>query len=72
MLIYIRKEQGLGDVEVRILTAVNEHWGEARYHGFPAPGALPHAADVASFPAPDMRVGGLIPPRWPPFGRRYS
>ena len=41
MLIYIHKEQGLGDVEVRILTAVNEHWGKRVTTVFPRQGHYP-------------------------------
>jgi hypothetical protein len=70
VLIYIHKEQELDDVErrfpaahyvlvddkVRILTAVKQHWGERLTSIFPRQGHYAHAADVASYPAPDLTV----------------
>lgn len=69
-LIYIHKEQELGEVEklyparhyvliddkVRILTAVKKIWGERVTTVFPRQGHYAHAADVAKFPRPDIAI----------------
>jgi hypothetical protein len=69
-LIYIHKEQELGEVEklyparhyvliddkVRILTAVKKVWGERVTTVFPRQGHYAHAADVAKFPRPDITI----------------
>lgn len=69
-LIYIHKEQELGEVEklyparhyvliddkVRILTAVKKIWGERVTTVFPRQGHYAHAADVAKFPTPDIAI----------------
>lgn len=69
-LIYIHKEQELGEVEklyparhyvliddkVRILTAVKKIWGERVTTVFPRQGHYAHAADVAKFPRPDVAI----------------
>lgn len=69
-LIYIHKEQELGEVEklyparhyvliddkVRILTAVKKIWGERVTTVFPRQGHYAHAADVAKFPRPDISI----------------
>jgi haloacid dehalogenase-like hydrolase len=77
VLIYIHKEQELDDVErrhpaehyvlvddkVRILTAVKQRWGERVTTVFPRQGHYAHAADVASYPQPDItieRIGELV------------
>jgi beta-phosphoglucomutase-like phosphatase (HAD superfamily) len=70
VLIYIHKEQELGEVEklyparhyvlvddkVRILTAVKKAWGERVTTVFPRQGHYATAADVAKFPKPDITV----------------
>jgi FMN phosphatase YigB (HAD superfamily) len=70
VLIYIHKEQELDDVEhrhpaehyvlvddkVRILTAVKQHWGKRITTVFPRQGHYAHAADVASYPQPDITI----------------
>jgi len=70
VLIYIHKELELDDVEaryparhyvlvddkVRILTAVKAAWGERLTTVFPRQGHYAHAADVASYPAPDITI----------------
>jgi len=70
VLIYIHKEQELEDVErrypaahyvliddkVRILTAVKKAWGKRVTTVFPRQGHYAHAADVASYAAPDITV----------------
>ena len=77
VLIYIHKEQELDDVErrypaehyvlvddkVRILTAVKRAWGARLTTVFPKQGHYAHAADVASYPTPDVtieRIGALV------------
>jgi hypothetical protein len=77
VLIYIHKEQELEDVEsrfpathyvlvddkVRILAAVKKVWGDRVTTVFPRQGHYAHAADVASYPTPDItveRVGELV------------
>jgi FMN phosphatase YigB (HAD superfamily) len=77
VLIYIHKEQELEDVErrypashyvlvddkVRILAAVKKTWGERVTTVFPRQGHYAHAADVASYPPPDItieRIGDLV------------
>jgi FMN phosphatase YigB (HAD superfamily) len=77
VLIYIHKEHELDDVErrypaehyvlvddkVRILTAVKEVWGERLTTVFPRQGHYARAADVASYPVPDVtieRIGDLL------------
>ena len=77
VLIYIHKELELDDVEarfparhyvlvddkVRILTAVKAVWGERLTTVFPRQGHYAHAADVATYPAPDVtveRIGDLL------------
>jgi len=76
-LIYIQQEQELEDVErcypathyvlvddkVRILTAVKKAWGNRVTTVFPRQGHYAHAADVASYPSPDItveRIGELV------------
>jgi FMN phosphatase YigB (HAD superfamily) len=76
-LIYIHKEHELDDVEsrfpaehyvlvddkIRILTAIKKHWGERLTTIFPRQGHYAHAADVASYPKPDItieRIGELV------------
>jgi FMN phosphatase YigB (HAD superfamily) len=70
VLIYIHKEQELDDVErrhpaehyvlvddkVRILTAVKQHWGKRVTTVFPRQGHYAHAADVTSYPRPDITI----------------
>jgi len=77
VLIYIHKEQELEDVErrypaehyvlvddkVRILTAVKRAWGARLTTVFPKQGHYAFAADVASYPPPDVtidRIGALV------------
>jgi len=77
VLIYIHKEQELDDVErrfpaehyvlvddkVRILTAVKRAWGARLTTVFPKQGHYAFAADVASYPPPDVtieRIGALV------------
>jgi FMN phosphatase YigB (HAD superfamily) len=77
VLIYIHKEQELEDVErrypaehyvlvddkVRILTAVKRVWGTRLTTVFPKQGHYAQAADVASYPTPDVtieRIGALV------------
>jgi len=77
VLIYIHKEKELDDVEqrhpaehyvlvddkVRILTAVKQVWKDRLTTVFPRQGHYAHAADVASYPTPDVtiaRVGELV------------
>jgi FMN phosphatase YigB (HAD superfamily) len=76
VLIYIHKEHELDDVErrypaehyvlvddkIRILTAVKKIWGARLTTVFPRQGHYALAADVASYPAPDVtieRIGEL-------------
>ncbi|HVA40194.1 MAG TPA: HAD family hydrolase [Candidatus Binataceae bacterium] len=76
VLIYIHKEQELEDVEhrypaahyvlvddkVRILAAVKKAWGGRVTTVFPRQGHYAHAADVTSYPPPDItveRIGDL-------------
>jgi FMN phosphatase YigB (HAD superfamily) len=76
VLIYIHKEHELDDVErrfpadhyvlvddkIRILTAVKEVWGGRLTTVFPRQGHYALAADVASYPPPDLtidRIGQL-------------
>jgi hypothetical protein len=76
VLIYIHKEQELDDVErrfpaehyvlvddkIRILAAVKKVWGQRLTTVFPRQGHYARAADVASYPAPDLtleRIGDL-------------
>jgi hypothetical protein len=70
VLIYIHKEHELDDVErrypadhyvlvddkVRILTAVKRHWGLRLTTVFPSQGHYAFAADVASYPKPDITI----------------
>jgi len=70
VLIYIHKEQELGDVErrfpaehyvlvddkVRILTAVKRIWGERLTTVFPRQGHYAHDPEVATHPRPDITV----------------
>ena len=70
VLIYIHKEEELDDVErrhpaehyvlvddkVRILTAVKGRWGKRVTTVFPRQGHYAHAADVASYPQPDITI----------------
>jgi FMN phosphatase YigB (HAD superfamily) len=82
VLIYIHKEQELDDVErrhpaehyvlvddkVRILTAVKQYWGTRVTTIFPRQGHYAHAADVASYPQPDItveRIADLVGYDWP-------
>jgi hypothetical protein len=77
VLIYIHKEQELEDVErrypaehyvlvddkVRILTAVKRAWGDRLTTVFPKQGHYATAADVSSYPPPDVtidRIGALV------------
>jgi hypothetical protein len=77
VLIYIHKEQELDDVElrypaehyvlvddkVRILTAVKRAWGARLTTVFPKQGHYAFAADVATYPPPDItipRIGALV------------
>jgi len=77
VLVYVHKEQELEDVErrypakhyvliddkIRILTAVKKAWGPRLTTVFPRQGHYAHAADVASYPAPDLtveRIGELV------------
>ena len=77
VLIYIHKEQELDDVErrypaehyvlvddkIRVLAAVKNAWGERLTTVLPRQGHYAHAADVASYPAPDLtieRIGALL------------
>ena len=77
VLIYIHKEQELEDVErrypaehyvlvddkVRILTAVKRVWGARLTTVFPKQGHYAFAADVATYPPPDVtieRIGALV------------
>jgi FMN phosphatase YigB (HAD superfamily) len=76
VLIYIHKEHELDDVErrypadhyvlvddkIRILTAVKKIWGDRLTTVFPRQGHYALAADVASYPRPDVtlaRIGDL-------------
>ena len=70
ILLYVHKEQSLDDVarrfpadhyvmvddKVRILTAMKAAWGNRVTTVFPRQGHYAHAADVATFPAPDVTV----------------
>jgi hypothetical protein len=70
VLIYIHKEQELDDVghrypadhhvliddKIRILTAVKKVWGPRLTTVFPRQGHYAHAADVSSYPAPDITI----------------
>ena len=52
----------LVDDKVRILTAVKKAWGKRVTTVFPRQGHYAHAADVASYPTPDItveRIGDL-------------
>jgi len=77
VLIYIHKEKELDDVErrypaehyvlvddkVRILTAMKRVWGARLTTVFPKQGHYAFAADVASYPPPDVtieRIGALV------------
>jgi FMN phosphatase YigB (HAD superfamily) len=77
VLIYIHKEHELDDVErrfpaahyvliddkIRILTAAKKIWGARLTTVFPRQGHYAHAADVASYPPPDIaieRIGDLV------------
>jgi FMN phosphatase YigB (HAD superfamily) len=77
VLIYIHKERELDDVErrfpaahyvliddkIRILTAAKKIWGARLTTVFPRQGHYAHAADVASYPPPDIaleRIGDLV------------
>ncbi|MEP6653135.1 MAG: HAD family hydrolase [Myxococcales bacterium] len=77
VLIYVHKEEELHDVErrfpadhyvliddkIRILTAVKKVWGTRLTTVFPRQGHYAHAADVASYPTPDLtieRIGDLV------------
>jgi haloacid dehalogenase-like hydrolase len=77
VLIYIHKEQELDDVErrfpaehyvlvddkIRILTAVKQIWGDRLTTVFPRQGHYALAADVLSYPPPDLtieRIGQLV------------
>ena len=76
VLIYVHKEHELDDVErrfpadhyvlvddkIRILTAVKKVWGKRLTTVFPKQGHYAHAADVATYPEPDVtlqRIGEL-------------
>jgi FMN phosphatase YigB (HAD superfamily) len=76
VLIYVHKEHELDDVErrfpadhyvlvddkIRILTAVKKAWGKRLTTVFPKQGHYAQAADVASYPEPDVtlnRIGEL-------------
>jgi hypothetical protein len=70
VLIYIHKEQQLGDVErrhpaeryvvvddkIRILTAIKRFWGQRVTTVFPRQGHYAHAEDVARWPRADVTV----------------
>jgi len=70
VLIYIHKEQELGEVarlyparhyvlvddKVRILSAVKKAWGERVTTVFPRQGHYATAAEVAKFPRPDLTI----------------
>jgi len=70
ILIYIHKEEELGDVErrfpaqhyvlvddkVRILAAVKQQWGERVTTVFPRQGHYATAPDVAQYPRPDLTI----------------
>ncbi|MET0387075.1 MAG: HAD family hydrolase [Polyangiales bacterium] len=70
VLVYVHKEHELDDVEarfpaahyvlvddkVRILSAVKAHWGARLTSVFPRQGHYARAAEVASYPAPDVTV----------------
>lgn len=77
VLIYIHKELELDDVsrrfpadhyvlvddKMRILTAVKQRWGSKLTSVFPKQGHYARAADVPSYPAPDVtleRIGDLV------------
>ncbi len=73
VLIYVHKEHELDDVErrfpadhyvliddkIRILTSVKEIWGKRLTTVFPKQGHYAHAADVASYPQPDITLGRI-------------
>jgi hypothetical protein len=73
VLIYIHKEQELDDVErrypadhyvlvddkIRILTAVKKVWGERLTTVFPRQGHYALAAEVATFPPPDITLARI-------------
>ncbi len=73
VLIYVHKERELDDVErrfpaehyvlvddkIRILTAVKEIWGKRLTTVFPRQGHYAHAADVPSYPKPDITLGRI-------------
>jgi hypothetical protein len=44
------------DDKVRILTAVKQHWGARVTTVFPRQGHYANAADVASYPPPDITI----------------
>jgi FMN phosphatase YigB (HAD superfamily) len=70
VLIYIHKEQELDDVarrypaehyvliddKIRILTAAKAKWGRRLTTVFPRQGHYAHAADVPSYPRPDITI----------------
>jgi FMN phosphatase YigB (HAD superfamily) len=70
VLIYVHKEAELDDVEarypadhyvlvddkIRILSAIKARWGARVTTVFPRQGHYAHAADVASYPRPDLEV----------------
>jgi hypothetical protein len=77
VFIYVHKEQQLDDVEarfparhyvlvddkIRILTAIKAIWGSRLTTVFPRQGHYAHAADVATYPTPDIvveRIGDLL------------
>jgi FMN phosphatase YigB (HAD superfamily) len=77
LMIYVHKEHELDDVErrypadhyvlvddkIRILTAVKAAWGERVTTVFPRQGHYAHAADVPTYPEPDVtldRIGSLV------------
>jgi haloacid dehalogenase-like hydrolase len=77
VLIYIHKELELDDVErrypadhyvlvddkIRILTAVKQAWGDRLTTVFPRQGHYAHAADVTTYPKPDVtieHIGALV------------
>jgi FMN phosphatase YigB (HAD superfamily) len=89
VLIYIHKERELDDVEkrypaehyvlvddkVRILTAVKQVWGERLTTVFPRQGHYARAADVTTYPRPDItieRIGELLRYDRSAFGRRNA
>jgi FMN phosphatase YigB (HAD superfamily) len=80
VLVYVHKEQELDDVarrfpadhyvliddKIRLLTAIKKVWGDRLTTVFPRQGHYAYAADVATYPAPDVtieRIGDLDPAR---------